>query len=148
MKAKRLGWFWPYKDGENSTVQSTPRNHCKYSTVWVSDSCLEPSESSTHRHQQKYKPQWQTLFAQKHYVKFNEKQHPAWGWFSEIYPFSLIRATIFTLNTWLHWKLSSPRQDWMIKLHHVLHLGAEGNREEFWKQENIYILLIQTPKDE
>lgn len=72
MKATRLGCFWPYKDGGNSTAQSTPRNHCKYSTVWISGSCLEPSESSTHRHQQKYKPQWHSLFAQKHYVKFNE----------------------------------------------------------------------------
>lgn len=72
MKATRLGCFLLYKDRGNSTAQSTPSNHCKYSTVWVSGSCLEPSESSTHTPQQKYKPQWYTLFFQKHYVKFNE----------------------------------------------------------------------------
>lgn len=37
------------------------------------------------------------------------------------------------LQAWLK-KLSSPRQDGMIKLlHHILHLGTEGNREEFWR---------------
>lgn len=102
MKATRLGCFDHTRMKETALLRAhqgiiVNTALCGYlAAAWN-------HQKAAHRHQQKYKPTPVAYsICSEALCKIQWKQHPAWGWFLEINPFSLIRVIISTLNTWLH----------------------------------------------